>query len=957
MRDETGPPRPDDVHACFTELVEGRAGEARARFHPQTLAEAESLLKEHLAIEAQLGDDAGNDLAGAGLDAGREFDGFRIESILGGTLVIRKSGSATAIPVVPGTTIIAAGDTVTWTPPADLTGITGAFTVVGYDPQNAVIAPALAFSDPPVGVTVDLVDRAPTLTAVNPNLLGTATEDLPFDITFATLLAASNATDANNDPIRFQIESVATGTTLLISIQGAPAVPVLPGVSLLGPGDKLIWTPPLNQNNQLNGGNALSAFTIVAFDGANESSPPVQVSINVNPVADAPILTRVDTLSLGGLNSQFKITYAALLAASDLTNVDGHTREFRIQSVPAGATLAIRKVATPLVTTPVVPGTTVVSPGDVLIWTPPNGVFGDAVPAFAVVGYDSFNAANFPSVVPSVVVSSPPVTVTVQVLDEIAPRLTSIATLVRPRFVPATITYQNLVDNSDLVFQPGNTVGFRIDRIDQGTLLLNGLAAAVGDVVLPGDTLTFNLLTATGVQDAFDVTAVDINNTLTSLDPVQVRVNLVNVAPTLTRIDTLSLAEQETAFTIPYDLLKLRSDAADANGDAVWFKVTSIQPNGTLQIQRGSVISPAPVGTVLKPGESFIWKGAKDIGGQGVNAFQLKAVDPSGLESADPAVQVKIDVRFWGSEFNLSGLWTVGGKLARITQNGANLTFVNQNGVGSTGKYIARDQVSAIGYGLTARVDVTVADQGRLIFSNGVVWLRISLGGTYVVNNKLATVTQSNDVQLGFVNENGQTSSGSVLTATTLVASNYAGGQASFGDGQIRFQNGQVWRKLDLSPFYTSSLDNRQTRILQDGTSSLRFVDQLGQTTVGSWTSPTTLFDSGRNRTGTTGSGRIVWSDGETWTRNVTLSGTQVGLPTSTTVQIIALGNTVQVRDAQGQLSNIVITRTATGVTFRGTSGPLNTRIATVSGGKVRWPSFTWENFDFNGLNAIISGT
>lgn len=73
---------------------------------------------------------------------------FRIESVLGGTLVIRKSGSATAVPVVPGTTIIAAGDTVTWTPPTDVTGITGAFTVVGYDPQNAVIAPALAVSDP-----------------------------------------------------------------------------------------------------------------------------------------------------------------------------------------------------------------------------------------------------------------------------------------------------------------------------------------------------------------------------------------------------------------------------------------------------------------------------------------------------------------------------------------------------------------------------------------------------------------------------------------------------------------------------------------------------------------------------------------------------------------------------------------------------------------------------------------
>ena len=108
MRDETGSPRPDDVHACFTELVEGRGGAARARFHPQTVAEAESLLEAHRAIEAELGADAKVGPAGGGLSPGREFDGFRIEGLIGrgatGEVYSAREGStgrAVAIKLLP----------------------------------------------------------------------------------------------------------------------------------------------------------------------------------------------------------------------------------------------------------------------------------------------------------------------------------------------------------------------------------------------------------------------------------------------------------------------------------------------------------------------------------------------------------------------------------------------------------------------------------------------------------------------------------------------------------------------------------------------------------------------------------------------------------------------------------------------------------------------------------------
>ena len=83
MRDETGPPRPDDVHACFTELLEGRGGAARAHFDARTLAEAEELLREHHGLERMLPADQPADGTTDGLRAGREFDGFMVEGILG----------------------------------------------------------------------------------------------------------------------------------------------------------------------------------------------------------------------------------------------------------------------------------------------------------------------------------------------------------------------------------------------------------------------------------------------------------------------------------------------------------------------------------------------------------------------------------------------------------------------------------------------------------------------------------------------------------------------------------------------------------------------------------------------------------------------------------------------------------------------------------------------------------
>ena len=675
---------------------------------------------------------------------------FLIEASVNGTLQITDSSGTSA--VVFGTTLFGAGDTLTWTPPAGAAGLTGAFTVLGYDVQNASIAPALSESTVPVLVNVNLINFAPTLTTIstfpgtNEN---TSYQANSYAITYAALLAASNAADVNHDPIQFHIETVTTGTLQINT--GSGYNPVVPGTTEFAAGDTLLWTPPEFLNNSINGG-PINAFTVLANDGSLDSAPPaVAVPINVAPLPNSPILTTVSTLQQAGVNSPFKITYASLLAASNAQNVDGHPIQFEITSIPAGVTLGIRQAASPNTTVPVVigSGTAIVNPGDTLIWTAPSNVFGPTVPAFNVVGYDAFNAANFPAFA----TSSPPVTVNVDVIDTPSPTATTTATVTDPRNAPSIITYANLVSSASATVAAGDTLGFLINWVTSGTLTITHLGSTSAvvpgtTVVLAGDTLTWNSgLPApgvTGVKAAFNMTALDTTDNVTALDPTQVSVNLVNVAPTLTSIATLSIADQQTPFAISYFTLLGASNVADADNDPLQFQINSIS-SGTLTITHNNVVSAVvPGSTVFVQGDTLTWTPANGVTGSAINAFAVTAFDPVDSLTSSPPVQVTINVRAFGSAFNLSGPWQIDNGsgtsigMGRITQNGASLTVVNQNGLGSSAHYTGFATIVASNFdnqsSVAGTVDTSTADDGRILWADGTVWLRIALGGQYSVS-------------------------------------------------------------------------------------------------------------------------------------------------------------------------------------------------------------------------------
>jgi hypothetical protein len=785
----------------------------------------------------------------------------------------------------------------------------------------------------------------PTLTTIS-TLQGL--ENLPITITYAQLLAASDLTVVVGHTPEFQIQAVTNGTLLIEKSGTSTFVAVIPGTTVVAPGDTLKWTPPTDFLG------TTAAFSVVGFDPQNaviapalsQSSPAVQVNINVRDLS--PVLTTVNTLGPAGQHTPFSMSFASFLAASDGHTVDGTQVAFQIQSISQG-TLQILKAGT---STPVdvVIGTSsaIFGPNDFLIWTGPAGVFGPSIAAFTVEAYDAFNAAN----IPSMSNSSPAVQVNINVLQASAPSVAPSTTLTKPRFVTDTITFNDLFSN--LSTSSSNPVGFRIDNINSGTLLLQvngvgpGTPVTIGTVMHSTDNLLWTSTPgATGlVSPAFAVAAVDLTNGLASTDAL-ININLVNVAPTLTTINTLQIADQSTPFPITFNLLKNASNAADPNNDAIKFRINTVQPNGTLTITHNGTTTNVVAGTTLfGAGDTLTWTPGAGVSGNAVNAFTVSAFDGS-LSSSSP-VQVTIKVRPLGTAFDLTGVWTRNGGLARISQTGASLTLVGLNGQGSSGTFLSLNKIS--GFGMTGTVDLSTPDQGRIVWSNGFIWLRISLGGTYAVNGQVATISQ-NGVALTVNPPGGSPVTGSISSATQISAPAF-GGTASFGDGTINWGNGQVWTKLDLATNYTSSINGQPAQIIQNG-SVLTFTDENSVTTTGMWVSPTTLVGrSGLTATIAT-NGQIHWSNGDIWSEQLTVFGANGGNGVTKISVDTSTPNLITLTGVTGLNSTARITSPTTLVVV---SGPLTGLSATRKNGKLFWSNgAVWDNFDFNALNAMFS--
>ena len=134
----------------------------------------------------------------------------------------------------------------------------------------------------------------------------------------------------------------------------------------------LTYVPAANENGA-------KTFTVTASDGTL-SSATVTVTMTLAAANDAPTLTTVSTLTGATEDTAFTISHATLAAAANVADVDGgDTLSFRVEAVSTG-TLTASGVA-------VVAGTTLLSTGQDLVWTPAANANG-ALNAFTIKAWD-----------------------------------------------------------------------------------------------------------------------------------------------------------------------------------------------------------------------------------------------------------------------------------------------------------------------------------------------------------------------------------------------------------------------------------------------------------------------------------------------------------------------------------------------------------------------------------------
>lgn len=374
---------------------------------------------------------------------------------------------------------------------------------------------------------------APTLNATTP--LTGSPEDQVSVITYADILAASGATDADGGTINFRIDSVNAGTLAIRSGTSGAGTAVVAGTTILSSGKQLLWTPPFNNNGTMH------ACTISAKDATNlVSATSSNVQISVAAVNDAPILTTIATLAAGTEDTAMDIAGSAILAAWDADDVDSATpTSFRINAITAGGSLGVRLTANPG-DTPVT-----VNVGDIidastqtLRWTPPLNANGDVV-ACDIQAYDGTLAST---TVGHVTV---PLTAVLDHIESVVVNLN--APLSITRGVPTVFSCLDLIAATDFADPDGDVItnfvigttiapaaGWKFEHLNAAHQVINSVTAAPSFA-----SADFYL-----ARDEF--LRVTVTSALTAANPVQMgRISFISPTPEYTASPFLTFTVSE----------------------------------------------------------------------------------------------------------------------------------------------------------------------------------------------------------------------------------------------------------------------------------------------------------------------------------------------------------------------------------------------------------------------------
>ncbi|NBX19095.1 MAG: hypothetical protein EBR09_17265, partial [Proteobacteria bacterium] len=265
----------------------------------------------------------------------------RITSALGAspvtTIQLTAYGTGTE-----STGLISKTDRLLWTPPVNTNGRVTAFSVVALQCNSNTAAcnganDNQSVSTVSVNVSISRTNAAPTFSAVGTSLLG-AMEDVPYIITYNSLLSNYAGTDSEPGVLTYRVSLLNSTTGTFKKISGGTPSNITFGVSAnINPGESIEWTPVANAADTP---RDLFDISLVDSEGA-VSTDTRRVSAVVGAINDAPDYvgsTNLLTSTTKNVLAGRLITWDNVVAAVPATDVDGSPNDisYRIENIGSG---------------------------------------------------------------------------------------------------------------------------------------------------------------------------------------------------------------------------------------------------------------------------------------------------------------------------------------------------------------------------------------------------------------------------------------------------------------------------------------------------------------------------------------------------------------------------------------------------------------------------------------------
>ncbi|NBO39872.1 hypothetical protein EBU99_15010, partial [bacterium] len=324
-------------------------------------------------------------------DADGQVIKYKVTAVNSGTLTL--GGVAyTSASTMPATAYLSTGETMLWTPPTDIeTSPQTAFTMKASD---GTLDSTQAVT---VKVNVTPVNSAPVI--VGPYTVTGVTRNTWKEVTFANLITYLGVSDVEtaSSSLILQVESLVSGQSLQIGNSGGTGGSVTAFSSSnkqLTTGKSIYWLPPANTTGIV---DAIKFSVIDAGGVSSATQGLLRMNIDTGSNAAPSIATATvnlnTTVGTTGVGAAFSLSHTQLLAALGATDTDSSYITFVLTSISNGS---IKKSSTTMTTTtgasqanPIAPNaTSIVSPGETVVFLPTSTTTGSAVTLATVIAYD-----------------------------------------------------------------------------------------------------------------------------------------------------------------------------------------------------------------------------------------------------------------------------------------------------------------------------------------------------------------------------------------------------------------------------------------------------------------------------------------------------------------------------------------------------------------------------------------